>query len=51
MIAIAKALSRVSGTEVDVESLKTVAMFCGVGLLASLLFLVTYGLDLGPGFF
>jgi hypothetical protein len=50
MIAIAKALSRVSGTEVGVESLKTVAIFCGVGLLVSLL-LVTYGLDLSPGFF
>lgn len=50
MIAIARALSRVSGTEVDVEILKTVAMFCGVGLFVSLL-LATYGLDLSPGFF
>ena len=50
MIAIAKALSRVSGTEIDVEILKTFAMFCGVGLFVSLL-LATYGLDLSPGFF
>jgi hypothetical protein len=50
MAAIAKALSRASGTEVEVETLKTVAMFCGVGLLVSLLF-ATYGLDLSAGFF
>jgi hypothetical protein len=50
MMAIANFLSRVSGTQVDVELLKTIAMFCGVGLTVSLL-LVCYGLDLSPGFF
>ncbi len=50
MAAIARVLSRVSGTEVDVETLKTIAIFCGVGLFVSLL-LATYGLDLSPGFF
>jgi hypothetical protein len=50
MAAIASALSRASGTEVDVETLKTVVMFCGVGLTISLI-LATYGLDLSPGFF
>jgi hypothetical protein len=50
MAAIAKVLSRVSGTEVDVETLRIIAMFCGVGLLLSLL-LVSYGLDLSSGFF
>ena len=50
MAAIAKALSRVSGTQVDVETLKTIIMFCGVGLTVSLL-LASYGLDLSPGFF
>ena len=50
MAAIAKALSRVTGTDVDVEILKTVAIFCGVGLLVSLL-MVSYGLDLGAEFF
>jgi hypothetical protein len=50
MAAIARALSRVSGTNVDVETVKTIAMFCGVGLVVSLL-LATYGLDLSPGFF
>lgn len=50
MTAIAKVLSRVSGTEIDVEILKTIAMFGGVGLTVSLL-LASYGLDLSPGFF
>jgi hypothetical protein len=34
----------------DIDILKTVAVFCGVGLLVSLL-LTSYGLDLGSGFF
>jgi hypothetical protein len=50
MAAIAKILSRASGTEVEVETLKTIAMFCGVGLFVSLLF-ATYGLDLSAAFF
>ncbi|MGB6399293.1 MAG: hypothetical protein WBF73_26985 [Bradyrhizobium sp.] len=48
--AIARVLSRVSGTEVEVETLKTIAIFCGVGLFVSLL-VATYGLDLSAGFF
>jgi len=50
MAAIAKILSRASGTDVDVETVKTIAMFCGVGLVVSLL-LASYGLDLSPGLF
>jgi hypothetical protein len=50
MAAIARALSRATGTNVDVEIVKTVAMFCGVGLLVSLL-MASYGLDLSAGFF
>jgi hypothetical protein len=50
MAAIARVLSRASGTEVDVETIKTLAMFCGVGLTVSLL-LASYGLDLSAGFF
>jgi hypothetical protein len=50
MAAIARVLSRASGTEVEVETLKTIAMFCGVGLFVSLLF-ASYGLDLSSGFF
>jgi hypothetical protein len=50
MTAIARVLSRVSGQEVATDTLKTIALFCGVGLLVSLLF-ATYGLDLSAGFF
>jgi hypothetical protein len=50
MAAIARALSRVTGTQVDVETIKTLAIFCGVGLTVSLI-LASYGLDLSAGFF
>ena len=51
MAAIAKVLSRTfPDTRFDVEVVKTIAMFCGVGLTAFLL-AATYGLDLSPGFF
>lgn len=51
MAAIVRsALSRASGTLVDIEIPKTILMFCGVGLTVSLL-LASYGLDLSPGFF
>ena len=49
MAALAR-LFQASGTEIVAESLKTIAMFCGVGLFVWLLF-ATYGLDLSPGFF
>ena len=48
--AIARVLSRISGTELGIEALKTIAIFCGVGLLVSLL-VASYGLDLSAGFF
>ncbi len=50
MTAIARALSRASGTPVDVETLKTIVMFCGAGLVVSLL-LAANGLDISAGFF
>jgi hypothetical protein len=50
MTAIAQALSRALVTVADVETLKQLAMFCGAGLLVSLLMLA-YGIDLSPGFF
>jgi hypothetical protein len=37
MATIARALSRASGTQVDVETLKAIVIICGVGLLVSLL--------------
>ena len=50
MAAIAHALSRVFETADEFDTLKQIALLCGVGLLATLLCL-TYGLDLGAGFF
>jgi hypothetical protein len=50
MAAIAKVLSRVKVRDADVEELKVVAIFSGLGLLLSLMFLI-YGIDLSPGFF
>ena len=51
MAAIARVLSRrLPASQADIEALKTIGMFCGVGLLVSLM-LASYGLDLSPGFF
>ena len=51
MAAIARALAHAfSDTRVDSEILKTVAMFCAVGLTVFLL-AASYGLDLSTGFF
>jgi len=51
MTAFAQALSRLTGMDVDVESLKTVLIFSGIGLFVSLLAIETYGLDLSVAFF
>jgi hypothetical protein len=52
MAAIARAVSRAfPGTNVEVEALKTVALFCGVGLVVSLLLVATTGLDMSAGLF
>jgi hypothetical protein len=51
MAAIARALARrFPTTRTDVEILKQLGLFCGAGLVVSLL-MMTYGLDLSPGFF
>lgn len=44
MTALAQAISRLSGFDVDVESLKVVVGFCSVGLLVSVL-LIIWGLE------
>jgi hypothetical protein len=51
MTAIAQAISRVTGTEIDVDSLSAVLIFCGIGLTVSLFAIEAYGLDLSCGFF
>ena len=48
--AISKAHSHAPETQFDIETLKTVALLCGIGLLVSLLF-ATNGLDMSAGFF
>jgi hypothetical protein len=51
MTAIARALSRaLPATQTNVEALKTITVFCGVGLLVSLL-LATAGIDITAGYF
>jgi hypothetical protein len=50
MTAIAQALSRVLVTVNKHEVLKHLVLFCAAFLLVALLML-TYGLDLSPGFF
>ena len=51
MTAIAKTPSRVlPATQTEIETLKAIAVFCGAGLVVSLL-LATYGLDISVGFF
>ena len=49
--AMVRVLSRTFPTiQIEIDALKQLALFCGAGLLVSLL-LMTYGLDLSPGFF
>ena len=50
MTAIAQAFSRAVQSAGEIDSLKLIAIFCGLGLLVSLAWL-SYGLDLGPGLF
>jgi hypothetical protein len=50
MATLVLALSRFGSTNVETETLKLLAIFCGAGLFVSILF-ATYGLDLSPGFF
>jgi hypothetical protein len=49
MAAIAKFLFRTTGSNVEDETVQTIIILCGMGLLLLLLFL-TYGLDLCPEF-
>jgi hypothetical protein len=51
MSAIARLLARrVPATQVEADALKQLALFCCAGLFV-LLLMMTYGLDLSPGFF
>jgi hypothetical protein len=50
MVAIARALNRALPAPGDIETLKQLGLLAGAGLLVSLV-LMSYGLDLSPGFF
>jgi hypothetical protein len=50
MTAIARRLSRAFVAASEIEVFKELVLFCAAGLFVSLLML-TYGLDLSPGFF
>ena len=50
MTTVARALSRAFITIRDVDVLKQLALFAAAGLLISVL-MMTYGVDLSPGFF
>lgn len=50
MTTIARALSRAFITINDIEVLKQLVLFCAAGLFISVL-MMTYGVDLSPGFF
>jgi hypothetical protein len=50
MATLAKMLSRASGFEIDVDALRPIVIFCAAGLLFAFV-LLSYGIDLSPGFF
>jgi hypothetical protein len=50
MATLARALSRAFITVNEVDALKQLVLFAAAGLFVSLL-LLTYGVDLSPGFF
>jgi hypothetical protein len=50
MTAVAKTLGRVREPRLEIETLKMIALFCGIGLVVSLL-LATNGLGMSPDFF
>jgi hypothetical protein len=51
LAAIARGLSSASGTQVDDETLKVIAVFCGLGLVVLLLLAASGDLDMSIGFF
>ena len=51
MTVLAQVLSRLTRTDIDVESLEAISIFCGIGLLLTLIGIKAYGLDLTAAFF
>ena len=50
MAALVRTLLRAFGTDLSVETLKIIVIFCGLGLVVSLM-VASYGVYLSPGFF
>jgi hypothetical protein len=50
MTELVQTFAREAHTDTGTRTLKILAIFCGAGLLLSLL-AATYGVDLSPGFF
>ena len=51
MAALEKMLSRSTGMNVVADELKTILIFCGVGLLLSLAAAMSYGLNIATDLF
>ena len=51
IIALAQTLSRLTNAHIKVETLEPICIFCGIGLLQSLLATEAYGIDLSIAFF
>ena len=51
MTVLAQVLSRLTRTDIDVESLEAISIFCGIGVLLTLIGIKAYGLDLTAAFF
>lgn len=49
--ALAKAISRATGTDLDIETLKILVIFSGAGLLVSLVAAMVYGQALNAALF
>ena len=49
-LIVSRALWRTPGTQACIEILKTIAGFCAIGIIATLI-RASYGLDLSGGFF
>jgi hypothetical protein len=48
MAALGRVLLKVTGVDIDTETLKTLVIFSGIGLLVSVVLAMAYGLDLSP---
>lgn len=51
MAALARAISQVTGSQVDVDSLRGILVFCILGLFLSAIAIKAYGLDFSVGLF